>query len=698
MKRLGCVIFGLMIGYLGLIVFANRALYFSRFDAVYWKDKYEHSQWKLPLSQRTLGDDGLYLYEGYRLIHGEDPTTLNAEVPPLGKYLIGLSIIMFGNGYVYGLVMSLASVVAFALFTYTLTQTIETTMLTAALLLTDPLISNQFRLTMLDSQHLLFLSLYLLSLRIAARASGAIRLWSVIASGVALGLFAETKFPLLAPFLMVIGFITLYSREKTIRHVVAFLSAATASYLIPYLPYFLQDHSVIDWLRVQKWILSFYAASGIKSTVGSLFTTLLVNQNQNLHSRAYEAVREWSPLWPFITVAGIAQIIRLVRRKPVTLRSPYVPFVAITGFLLVFFSVIPFWTRYLVIVLPLLYLATAMLLTDGIKRHYRLLPYALIAANLAASMAIVFPTPESTVRQFLSDWQHGFFQDMYEALSANDRLLTSRAAFHQFGSRLLYDAHIEDANYTIEPVVWHSFRSPQRVPVRMTYKTRNLGTFTQISTLPLVLENGQWRVSWSWDFLISGLTPDSQLETAIDPARRGGLYAKDGVPLAVDEPSVLVWLLPNRMQNDFEDRVFQGIEKLFDKRILAVHAHERYVRLGFLGKPIPMGVLMRPIDAPTKAILEQCPAITTTKAFGRFIVHNSAYDIGTVANSLFHECCSLLYNTTAYDGRDGLEKTYNQMLKGENGGTLVLKDANGNVVRTIIKKTKRDGHNVRLTE
>ena len=61
MRRPVAFLILILISYLGLVIYSNRALLFSRFDQVYWKDKYEQSQWKLPLSQRTIGDDGLYL-------------------------------------------------------------------------------------------------------------------------------------------------------------------------------------------------------------------------------------------------------------------------------------------------------------------------------------------------------------------------------------------------------------------------------------------------------------------------------------------------------------------------------------------------------------------------------------------------------------------------------------------------------------
>ncbi len=191
----------LFIGYIGVILYANRTLYTSTFDAVYWKDKYEHSQWKLPLSVRTLGDDGLYLYEGYRIVHGEDPTLLNAEVPPLGKYLIGLTLLSFGNGYWYGFTTTIFAVAACFLLARLLLRTSGMAVAVAVLFAMDPLVTSQFTLTMLDSLQMALGILTLYVLTFIVRHPKRRTLISLILLGVFFGLFAATKAPIFSPIM-----------------------------------------------------------------------------------------------------------------------------------------------------------------------------------------------------------------------------------------------------------------------------------------------------------------------------------------------------------------------------------------------------------------------------------------------------------------------------------------------------------------
>src|ERR1035437_8043544 len=79
------------------IIYINRSLFTQKYDSSYWKDRYEHSQYVLPVSQRIIGDDGLYSYAGYRLINGESIENTATFKPPVGIYLLGFSIFAFHN-------------------------------------------------------------------------------------------------------------------------------------------------------------------------------------------------------------------------------------------------------------------------------------------------------------------------------------------------------------------------------------------------------------------------------------------------------------------------------------------------------------------------------------------------------------------------------------------------------------------------
>lgn len=690
MKRfLPWILGSLLIGYLSVLLYANRSAYTSRFDPAYWKDRYDHSQWKLPRSDRGIGDEGLYLYQGYVLMKGADPTLYNAEVPPLGKYAIGASILLFGNGYLFGFLTTTAALVAF-FFLATSVLPKSLALATTLLVAIDPLITSQFTTTMLESLQLLFfLIICLFVLSLLKQKSVSKTPAFILAIGAVFGAFSAVKFPLLSPLLgACIGYM-IWQKTKRATFVILFFLVSFAAYLIPYLRYFFLGHTLFEWLGVQKWTINFYLHANLVPNVGSFATVVTTGWIQNLFTRGWQRVPEWNPVWPLIFVTALFWC--LVNWKK------YRAFISIFLLTMILYSVIPFWTRYLVLFLPIFYLITVVTIAANAKRFFPIIIALIFVTNSVVSFQILFPTPQAAVNQLLFDWQHGLFQDMYEQLSNESQQIMSRNEFYRFGLQAFSDAQIEKISITNDPIAWSRFRSPQTIQLNIIYTTRNLGSFTEVTTLPIVKEKNRWRIPWNWNILISGLTRFATLTTNVQHANRGSILASDGTILAQDIPSVLVSVIPEKIDSKQEEVMLKFLEREFDQRVAAIGLYRRYMQNSLPDRPVPLGVFMKRPDDAAYTTLSSFPGIRLTPWFGRMKKGDPPdTTIGSVTNTQFSECCSLLYNTTAYDGITGLEKEYNDVLKGENGGNLVIKDQNGAITKTLINKEKRDGKTVRL--
>ena len=675
---------GFLLIYLALVVYTNRAIFFSSFDSAYWKDKFEHSQWVLPLSVRTIGDDGLYLWVGYRLIHGADPTLINAEAPPLGKYLIGSSIQLFDNGYVYGfLSTSLILILSFALSQALLRNRFLALGITA-LIATDPLITSQFPLTMLDSIQAVFFLLFLWMLVRTGKRNA--RLLPLLA-GVTLGLFSETKFPILTPFFTLLGTAYIWMTYRSVLPIIWFGCGIAAGYILPYVPYFLMGHSLLDWLRVQKWIISFYRHARLTPTWGSALANLLVGKSQNIFSREWTTASHWSLAWTGITLASILGGIRSLKSK--NIRWMLVTSIALTT--IVIYDVVPFWTRYFVLLLPLLYLIAASVIAPLSKKLQVSIIALFLCCNVTASIPILFPTPEATVNQIAYNWEHMFFQDMYKDITKNRQTRWDSIDFRTFAMTTFADAQIESIGMRVTPTTWQRFVPRQMMHVAVTYYTRNLGPFTEEHDIPLVEEDGRWRVPWDWSMMIHDLTVNRRLRTTIEPARRGGLLASDGAAIAEDVPSDMIWVTQKAINPRQEAIMLKYLEGIFDGKIAAVYIHQRIYGNALTTIPIAIGVPPLPLTPMQRKTLAAFPGITLTPALGRFNHGSAIFDVGGVINTQFTECCSRLYTTTTYGGQSGAELEKNSILKGINGGALVMTDEKGNIVRTLLEVNKKDG-------
>lgn len=678
--------FTIFIFYLTLVLYANRAPLTRPFDRAYWQNKYEQSQWKLPLSQRTIGDDGLYLWEGYRLVQGDDPTSINAEVPPFGKYLIGASTVLFHNGHLYGLIVTTLLVGAL----YLLAKRVLPSYIAAGIAVAfaaDPLITRQYTLTMMDSLQALCAVVYILILTAGSKNNTR---QTAAFSGIALGLFAATKAPILAPFLAIIGAWYIYTQTKTYTTILWFFAYTATGYILPYAVYFFQGHTLLEWARVQKWVAAFYLSGNLTPTWGSAVSTLLTGTYQNIFSRLWLKAPEWSPVWSILSVAAFTGIWILPKEKTSreanTVRSILAAMIGVYAF-------VPFWTRYLVVVLPFLYLTGAMVILKFSKRLSLVFVAALLLLNLTSSYAILFPTPKDTITQFLHDARHMFYRDVYEYFDTESRRTISGDEFATLARKTMMDGQIEEIDLTVLGNMPDRHNSPQTVSVRATYTTRNLGSFSRTINIPFYLEDNVWRIRWDWNYLIPGFTRDSRLQTTILPARRGSILASDKKPLAEDAPGALIWVSPGDTDSVREEQMLKTIQLALGDHIPAVAIHQRIVGNTISHIPIPIGVVALDTKEDYITRLQSYPGLTLTDAFARVTYPNHVVDIGTVGNQAFSECCSLLYNTTTYDGISGVELEKNSVLKGENGGKLLLIDARGRVIDTFITKEKRDGKN-----
>ena len=230
------------------IVYFKRAVLFQNYDANYWKDRFEHSQWTLPLSQRIIGDDGIYSYAGYRLIKGDSIEATNSNKPPVGIYLIGLSILFLKNPILSELIIGIGTVICFYLLTFEILKDKKLAVMTTALFTLEPFIFSNFTITLLDLPQLFFLLLHLIFLLYAAKNKKFGLLFALI-SGLSLGLFTETKPPLLLPIIIVLESIYLF-RQKYFWQFIPLGLGFAVGILAPYFRYFELGHNLIDYLKL----------------------------------------------------------------------------------------------------------------------------------------------------------------------------------------------------------------------------------------------------------------------------------------------------------------------------------------------------------------------------------------------------------------------------------------------------------------
>ena len=688
--RLRLVLF-LALGFTLLFTFySQRGYYTQTFNADYWKDKYDQSPWQLPLSTRPVGDDGLYLYQGHAMMHGADPSLLSAEVPPLGKYLIGFFTVFLRYPALYGIFVGALTLFVFYFLCQRILKSTNWSLFTTLLFALDPLFINQWHLTMLDNLYLFFILLVFLLLTFIPNSSKNKTILLTSAIGLALGLMAETKAPLFVPHLFLITGFVLFKYKK-IRYSLFVAAGFVAGYLLPYTYYFYLGHSFAEWVQVQKYIVRFYIDGSLQANYGSALTALMTGYIQNLFSHEWNRISEWSPAWILFTVSsfGIIFLSLLKTKKKLSFPNELKIWVVLSTVTL---CVLPFWSRYLLIILPFLILCFSFALkSTKVKIVSKGLVTFSAVLSLITFFLFLFPTPKNAATQFQYNLEHGFFSDIYFSTNNLDRKNLGWQEFNKKGLTLLEEGEIEKIKMSHINTHWSRFKARQNLPISLTFTTRHLGSFMSASTMTFVKDSGVWKIVWEWDDFIKGASQDSHLLTKTDEARRGSLLNSNGVVLASDLEGTLISVIPNKLDQSRENELFSLLQNLFPKKIGTVFLNQR-IRFNRSGNlPISIGVLSHNPDQKLLDTLTSFPGVILEPHFTRMTNAKEApQEIGILTNSLYEECCSYNYTTTSYDGTTGLEKKYNKELKGINGGSLKLIMPDG-TQKILIERVKRDG-------
>lgn len=342
-KKLFIILLILFFLHLGFRIFQYQGEYLTHYDAKYWQDRYLKSQWVVPNSKESIGDDGLYAYAGYEYITGRDPTTLNAELPPLGKYLIGLSIIIFGNQNIFALLSGVLVLISFYILNKMIFRDNVLAFLPVFLFSLEPLFYTQLRAPFLD---LLYLGFLLLTFIFFLKEKFFI-------SAIFLGAMMATKSGASTFFIVALTMFLSLLYMKHYEKIKVFLLSLLVSfsvYALTYIVYFIGGHTPFDFLRVQKWVLAFYS-TGARGDPRAALEMVLTGNWINWFGPILH-VPEWSMLWPLTFLLSLYYIYIVFSKRKLYPSSLLAVWVVIY---LIFLTFIPVWSRYLLLLLPFMY-------------------------------------------------------------------------------------------------------------------------------------------------------------------------------------------------------------------------------------------------------------------------------------------------------------------------------------------------------
>lgn len=289
---------GLIVAIFSWNVISHKDDYLRRYDPNYWKIRYEESNWaKGWESKEPMGDPELYAYAGWRQIQGDDPTKINAEMPPFGKYLIGFSILIFQNQNIQAIFFGIALLAVIFLISKEILRDRVWALVPVFFFSIEKLFLEDLATSMLDLPFTFFACLALLFL-IKGRKNPRLYLGVIIA----LAWVVTTKmylvgFALMALVAVYLLFLLIVFRYKDLFWFLLFSPLFLLIYLGNYTVYFLNHHNLVDFKYLHFWIRHFARVQMPGYPKFEIWRILLLGQWHTWWGEGIIRLKQWTPLW-----------------------------------------------------------------------------------------------------------------------------------------------------------------------------------------------------------------------------------------------------------------------------------------------------------------------------------------------------------------------------------------------------------------
>ena len=212
-------------------------------------------------------------------------------------------------------------------------------------------------------------------------------------------------------------------------------------------------------------------------------------------------------------------------------------------------------------------------------------------------------------------------------------------------------------------------------------------------------EGKEFKIDWNSTYIFPQLRDADKVRVSTIKAKRGSILDRNGKALAEDGKIAQVGIVPGKLGENKDSSISQ-ISNLLG------------VSTDFINEQLSASYVKDDTFVPIKKIsdsntelkeqLLQIPGILINKVDGR------VYSLGKEAGHLvgyvqtinaeeLEENEGKGYNTNSLIGKSGLEKAYEDTLKGTDGTDIYIEDENGNKIRDLATQEKKDGQDVKLT-
>ena len=304
--------------------------------------------------------------------------------------------------------------------------------------------------------------------------------------------------------------------------------------------------------------------------------------------------------------------------------------------------------------------------------------------------------PEDVINTYFSKISDKKYEEAFDMISQRSKDKVAKETYVEKNDAI-YDG-IDMTNLTTEIKSIENDSEGKKVLYHQKMNT-SAGEVEFDNSVVLVKEDNEYKLNWSNSIIYPDLGDNDKIRVRTLEAERGNIYDRNNTLLAGKGNISSIGLVPGKMSANREE----DIEKLAN--ILGVSADSINNKLNMSYVKDDTFVPIKNVATTEDSLKEQALTISGVKITTE---SGRVYPLGKEASLLIGYVQAISaeelaenegkgYNSNSVIGKAGIEKYYEDTLRGKDGKEIYIVDESGNKKKTVIEQELENGKDVKLT-
>lgn len=301
--------------------------------------------------------------------------------------------------------------------------------------------------------------------------------------------------------------------------------------------------------------------------------------------------------------------------------------------------------------------------------------------------------PDQVLQDYFTKISEEKYEEAYEMLSESAKNKIAKDIFVKKNDSIYKGIDMTDLKTEITNV-----ENNEKITYNQKMNT-SAGEISFTNEASVIKEDKKYKINWKNSLIYPYLNENDKIRVKTLKSERGNIYDRNNILLAGKGNISSIGLVPGKMSENKEE----DIQKL--STILGVSVESINNKLGMSYVKDDTFVPIKNVAKTETQLKERALSISGVKITTE---SSRVYTLGKEASQVIGYVQAISaeeleenkgkgYNSNSVIGKAGIEKVYEETLRGKDGKEIYIEDENGKKVKTIAKQEVENGKDVKLT-